>query len=273
MRLKIGDFARIGQVTVQTLRYYDDQDLLHPTAVDSLSGYRYYSIDQLPRLHRILALKDLGFSLEQITHMLQDKLPLSDLRNMLRLKQNELRNQVQEQLDRMERLEARLRMIEQENHPLEYEVLVKSIAPLTVASVRRIIPSYWDEMPLWADLFNQLERANLTPCNPCLSVYHACEPEIDAEVCAPVSLKAGELGDLHVHTLPAVETMAFTLHCGPFSGLAGAYAAMLKWIDANGYRIVGPDREIYLQLPEAGQFYGDQNAVTEMQVPVHKNNE
>jgi effector-binding domain-containing protein len=67
--------------------------------------------------------------------------------------------------------------------------------------------------------------------------------------------------------------MAYTIHCGPFSDLAGAYAALLKWIDANDYHITGPDREVYLQLPQDGQFYNDQSAVTEMQVPVHKNSE
>ncbi|MBN1535744.1 MAG: MerR family transcriptional regulator [Anaerolineales bacterium] len=272
MKLKIGDFARISQVTVQTLRYYDDLGLLHPADVDNLTGYRYYDIDQLPHLHRILALKDLGFSLEQITRLMQGDLSPAELRGMLTLKQSELRNQVQEQLDRMERLEARLRLIEQENHPLTYEVLLKPVAAFSVASVRRIIPSYWDEGPLWVDLFNQLEKAGVEPVNPCLSVYHACEPEIDAEVCAPVALQPGERDDLHIHTLPAVETMAFTIHCGPFTGLAGAYAALLKWVDANDYHIAGPDREIYLQLPKAGQQHSDQNAVTEMQVPVRKKN-
>jgi len=270
MKLKIGDFARIGQVSVQTLRYYDDLGLLHPADVDSLTGYRYYDIDQLPHLHRILALKDLGFSLEQINRLMQDHLSPAELRGMLTLKQSELRNQVQEQLDRLERLEARLRLIEQENHPLSYEVLLKSVTPLTVASVRRIIPSYWDEAPLWIDLFNQLQQENLSPCGACISVYHACEPEIDAEVCAPIHVQSGEETNLHIHTLPAAETMAYTIHCGPFSGLAGAYAALLKWIDANDYHIIGPDREVYLQLPQDGQFYNDQNAVTEMQAPVRK---
>ena len=60
--IRIGDFARIGQVSIVTLRHYDEIDLLKPIAVDSVTSYRYYSVSQLPRLNRILALKDLGFS-------------------------------------------------------------------------------------------------------------------------------------------------------------------------------------------------------------------
>ena len=270
MKLKIGNFARIGQVTVQTLRHYDELGLLKPSEVDALSGYRYYVLDQLPRLHRILALKDLGFSLDQIAHLLEEKLPPSELRGMLRLKQNELRQQVDEGLNRLERLEARLRMIEGEGLQLEYEVVIKSVEPLPVVSVRGIIPSYWDEGPLWGELFRQLQQASVSTSGPYLSLYHSGEPEIDVEVCAIIPLESMRIQGLSVRELSAVESMASTIHQGSFAGLAGAYAALLKWIDASGYGIAGSDRAVYLRLPEAGQFRQDPNAITEMQVPVSK---
>ena len=59
---KIGDFSKLSRVSVKTLRYYDELGLLKPANVDDFTGYRYYVIDQMPRLNRILALKDLGFS-------------------------------------------------------------------------------------------------------------------------------------------------------------------------------------------------------------------
>jgi len=270
MKLKIGDFARIGQVTVQTLRHYDDLGLLKPSEVDTLSSYRYYTFDQLPRLHRILALKDLGFSLEQVAHLLEDDLPFAELRGMLRLKQNELRSQVQEQLDRLERLEARLNLIEQENQPLNYEVIIKRVEPLHIASVRGIIPSYWDEGPLWMELSSQMQESGVTSTGPWMSLYHAAEPEIDAEACAPIPFDTKQAGGLSIRTLPAVETMASTIHQGPFTGLANAYAALVKWIDAHGYSKAGPDREIYLRLPEEGNSRQDPNAITEMQVPISR---
>ena len=267
MKLKIGEFARIGQVTVQTLRYYEDMDLLRPAAVDAFTGYRYYMLEQLPRLHRILALKDLGLSLAEITQFLAEDLPMAEMRGMLLLKQTEMRKQVQEQLNRLDRIDARLRMLEQNNAPVQYEVVLKRIEPLRVVSSRGVIPSYWEETPLWMDLFARLERAGLKPAGPCLTVYHAGEPEIDAEVCAPVDGDA-DPGILTIQELPAVERMACAIHHGPFTGLAAAYAALLTWIDCNGYRIGGPDREVYLRLPEGCNFGGDPKAVTELQVPV-----
>lgn len=271
MKLKIGNFARIAQVTVQTLRHYDDLGLLEPVEVDGLSGYRYYVLDQLPRLHRILALKDLGFSLEQVARLLEDGLPPDDLRGMLRLKQSELRQQVDEGLDRLERLEARLRLLDQEAHQPGYEVIIKPVEPLQVTSLRGIIPTYWDEGPLWGRLFQQMKASGISACGPYLSVYHSAEPEIDVEACAPIPLEAANAPGLSVRTLPAVGSMASTIHRGSFTGLAGAYAALLEWIDANGYRIAGPDRSIYLRLPVPGQSRQDPNAVTEMQVPISRN--
>src|SRR5512143_322161 len=111
---KIGDFSKLSQVSVKALRYYDELGLLKPVEVDRFTGYRYYSADQLPRLHRILALKDLGLSLEQIAQLLDDDLPAAQLRGMLRLKQVELRAQMQEEQARLARVAARLNQIEQE---------------------------------------------------------------------------------------------------------------------------------------------------------------
>src|SRR5215467_16015235 len=85
--LKIGEFARVGEVSIATLRHYDQCGLLKPNAQDPDTGYRYYSLDQLPRLNRILALKELGFSLEQIAHLLEEGLSLEQLQGMFKLKQ------------------------------------------------------------------------------------------------------------------------------------------------------------------------------------------
>ena len=149
-------------------------------------------------------------------------------------------------------------------------MVLKSIPPLSVASVRRTIPSYWDEGPLWGALFEQLQAAGVTVNEPYLSLYHCGEPDIDVEVCAPVDREALTYRDLSTRTLPAVEKVASTVHQGAFAGLAGAFAATLKWIDANGYRVAGPDRAVYLRLPQDGRARQDPKAVTEMQVPVSR---
>jgi DNA-binding transcriptional MerR regulator len=110
---KIGEFSRISRVSVKTLRYYDEIGLLTPVRVDRFTGYRYYSADQLPRLNRTLALKDLGLSLEQIAALLDDDLPPAEIRGMLRLKRVEIQQHLEEEQARLARIEARLEQIEQ----------------------------------------------------------------------------------------------------------------------------------------------------------------
>ncbi len=111
---KIGEFAKAGQVTVKALRYYARLGLLRPGWVDRFSGYRYYTDDQLQRLNRILALKELGFSLEQVKLLLDENLQIDQLRNMLKMKQGELARQMEVERCRLEKVEERLHQIEHE---------------------------------------------------------------------------------------------------------------------------------------------------------------
>ena len=80
---------------VKTLRFYDDMGLLRPIQVDAFTGYRYYEVRQLPRLIRILALKDLGFTLEQIAPILEEGVTPEEIRGMLRLKHSEIEQRIE----------------------------------------------------------------------------------------------------------------------------------------------------------------------------------
>src|SRR5262245_27655982 len=100
---KIGEFSQMCRVSVRMLRHYDQLGLLKPSRTDSFTNYRYYSADQLPRLNRILALRDLGFSLEQIRNMLDEELPAEQLMGMLKLKRAEIEQQMQVEQLRMAR--------------------------------------------------------------------------------------------------------------------------------------------------------------------------
>ncbi len=101
--LKIGDFSKLANVTIKTLRYYDQFDLLKPVYTDRYNGYRYYSLEQLPRLNRILALKDLGFSLDQISLLMKEDLTVERLQFMLQQHQIQLKKQLQEEQQRLQR--------------------------------------------------------------------------------------------------------------------------------------------------------------------------
>lgn len=267
--LKIGEFSRIGQVSVKTLRYYDSLGLLTPEMIDPVTGYRYYSFDLLPRLNRILALKELGLSLEQIDQLLNDDLSAEQLRGMLRLKQVEIQQQMAEEKEKLACVEARLKMIEQENEMPTYDVVIKTINPISAATVRDVIPRYPEQGHLWDELESFLAHHQIKPEGSCFTIYYTDEPNIDTEVCEPVSSPIPEDEKVNQRQLPGIEMMATVIHNGPFITIGEAYTAILKWIDANGYRINGPSREVYLR-PADNASQTDPQTVTEIQFPVEK---
>src|SRR5437870_1138840 len=123
----VGAFARLGQVSVRTLHHYDDIGLLPPARVDPRSGYRWYAAEQFSRLNRVLALRDLGFSLTEIKPILDDEVTLEELRGMLRLRRAEARERVTAETERLARVEARLRQIEREDRAGGYDIVVKRL--------------------------------------------------------------------------------------------------------------------------------------------------
>lgn len=271
--IRIGDFSKLSRVTIKTLRFYDETGLLKPVRVDPFTGYRYYEFSQLPRLHRILALKDLGFSLEEIGRLLESELPVEQLRGMLTLRQAEIRQRVRDEAERLERVDIWLRQIEQENTMSKYDVVIKKVEPIRVASVRGVVPTPPEQGGLWNELENYLAAQRVRPAGACFSLYHDeehKEREWDIEVCEPLAEDVKPGKSVKVWTLPAVETMACTVHAGPFVTIGEAYDSILKWVDENGYQVTGPCREIYLQPPKSEGNQNDPGTVTEIQFPVSK---
>src|SRR5574340_11211 len=250
--IRIGDFSKLSLVSVKTLRYYDDMDLLKPVYVDAMTGYRFYEYHQLPRLNRILALKDLGFSLEEIGRLLSENPPPDRLAQIMSLRKEEARKRMLEEADRLERVEARLRLIQQETNMTTYDVVIKRVEPVRVASVRGVVASPPQQAPLWSELTSHLDGSKAKPNGACMTLYYDeeyKEKDWDIEVCQPITGELGERGRVKLRTLPAVESMACTVHHGAFSEIQQAYDALLKWIDEGGYRIAGPAREVVLQAP------------------------
>lgn len=270
--IRIVDFSKLGRVTVKNLRHYDEVGLLEPAHVDPFTGYRHYTYEQLPRLNRILALKDLGFSLEEINQLLADDLTAEHMRGMLKLRQAEIRQQVQDETERLARVEARLRQIEQEDVMPEYDVIIRKIEPLRVAALRDVVPTPPDQGGLWAELGDYLATHRAQPVGPCLTLYYDeeyKERDWDIEVCQPIQGEAPEAGRVSVRRLPGVDSAACAVHHGPFVTIGEAYDALMKWISANGYQVVGPVREVYLHEAQAGA-QDDPDTVTEIQFPVEK---
>lgn len=270
--IRIGDFSKLSRISVKTLRFYDEIDLLKPVEVDRFTGYRSYEYSQLARLNRILALKDLGFSLDEIRRLLESNLPADQLRGMLKLREAESRQRVREEAERLKRIEARLRQIEQEDVMSKYDVVIKKVEPLQVASLRGTVPTPPEQDILWQELEEYLAMNHVRPTGPCLSLYHDeeyKERDWDIEVCEPLAETVPPGKRVSIQTLPAVETMACTIHEGPFVTLHQAYDAIMHWVDENGYQIVGPVREIYVKASQEGS-QTDPGTMTEIQVPVEK---
>jgi DNA-binding transcriptional MerR regulator len=275
---KIGEFSKLVQVPVPTLRYYDQVGLLKPVEVDRFTGYRYYSASQLPRLHRILALKSLGFSLEQIGVVLAEELTPEQMRGMLRLRHAQISQQLVEVQSQLVEVEVRLQQIEREEQISTYDVILKQVEPQLVASVRAILPSHSASGSLFREVYEALGPHAGEALGPhpgesgqTLVLWYDTEfkdHDVDGAAAFILRCRVPESGRMRVHELPAA-TMAATVHHGPYNTLGEAHEAILKWIEANGYRIVGPDREVYLYNTMPIRL-DDPSYVTELQYPVEK---
>jgi DNA-binding transcriptional MerR regulator len=271
--IRIGDFSKLSRVSIKTLRFYDEMGLLEPVEVDRFTGYRYYDFHQLRRLYRILALKDLGFSLEEIGRLLEGDLPTEQMRGMLKLRQAEIRQRVEEEAERLVRVDLWLRQIEQEECMSKYDVVIKKVEPVKVASVRAIIATPPEQGPLWQELGTYLAQKRVQPVGPCFTLYHDedhKDRDWDVEVCEQIGDDLAPTKPVNIRTLPAIETMACVVHHGPFVTIGEAYDALLKWVDENKYQIVGPGRELYLRTPKPDGNQNDPDTVSEIQFPVEK---
>jgi predicted transcriptional regulator YdeE/DNA-binding transcriptional MerR regulator len=286
--LKIGDFSKLAHVTVKALRHYANLGLLLPVWTDRLNGYRYYSLEQLPRLNRILALKDLGFSLDQIRELLDSELPPARLRQLFDSKQQEIHQKVQAEQARLNRVAERLDRIESEGCLPEYEVAIKSIPALPVVSMRAMVPVMSDLLEQCHLMQRMIENwafgARLPYTGSWMVLYLSPEyheRNLDIQIALllerQVRLGATQRSQaIQLSLLPPVDTVVSLLQ--PSSGQLNepSYTALYTWIERNGYHISGPARELYLTDPGTVQTnplpqVNFQAFFTEIQIPVESN--
>ena len=267
--LKIGHFSKLSQVSIKALRLYDQMGLLKPTHVDEDTGYRYYSTNQLPQLNRILAFKDLGFSLEQITALLDEQISLDQIRSMLRLKQAELQNHIQAEQERLARVAARIKQIEQENQMSAQEIIIKKLEPMTVVSIRETLPSYSAIGQLYQPLFDYLNQHQIQPgyCGAIWYDQDYKESDVDGEAVVFINDIIPGKEPIKVHQLPSHEQVACLIYQGSYRNLTQAYRQLLNWIERNGYEIIDASREIYIQ---GGAEEDNESYITEIQFPIAK---
>lgn len=254
----IGDFAALGRVSVRMLRHYDALGLLVPTTVDPRTGYRSYRAEQLRRLNRIVALKELGFTLEQVGAVLDEKVGAGELRGMLRLRRAQLEAQLAADTARLTAVEARLRTIEREGHMGTDEVVVKRVPRVRVAELAAVADSYEGTdigpviQPLYPELFRRLSAAGVAPSGPSIAYYEPA-PDRSSEavtVHAAVQVAAAPDGahDFAVLDLPEIASAATIIHHGSMDEADRSMHQLAQWIDDNGRRMVGYAREVCLQF-------------------------
>ncbi len=249
----IGTVARLAQVSVRTLRHYDDIGLLKPAWVDPLTGYRHYTPDQVLRLHRILVLRDLGVSLSAVGQLIDDDVTIEQLRGILRLRQAEARAQLAVQTEQLTRVEIRLAQLE-EGPMADYQVIVKRLEPVRVVALSENLGGVEDIGEACGRMYPRLHAAlaehRLGFDGLSLALYDdTTDEELPLRLTTALPIPAGvtiEGDGLTTMDLPAVERAATTVVRGAPDRFADAYRALHEWIGRAGEHATSSERELYI---------------------------
>ena len=267
----IGEFARHGRVSVRMLRHYDAIGLLEPVRVDPATGYRYYDAGQLSRLNRIVALKDLGFTLNQVASILDDQVTTAELRGMLKLRQAELQEEIATDAARLAQVEARLLAIESETSE-PAPVVIKRVVAARVAELTSTAEGYEPQFitpviqPLYHELTHRLCTAGITIAGPGVAYYEDASGDAGAiKVHAALPVAEGPDGPrgFEVVALSEIPIAATLIHHGSMDSVLPSIQALARWIDASGYQSLGYAREVTLKLGNVPDDW-----VTELQEPI-----
>lgn len=262
---RIGIFSMMNKVTVKTLRHYDDLGLLKPSYIDEANGYRYYEANQIPILHEIISLKQLGVSLEEIKKIQEG----ASLKEVLHQQKVILLKDIADKTLMLSNIEAYM-MSEQTSE--EYNIVIKSLPKIIVGSKRVMLKSYADLFSVMPKMGLEMEALGCVCQVPsyCFNIYHDGEyreENIDAEVCEAVTeLKESET--ICFKEIEQVDFAACIMHKGPYETLPKSYNKLVNWIEHSGYEAIDYPRESFID----GIWNKDSEEewLTEIQFPVQK---
>ena len=262
---RIGMFAAMNHVTVKTLRFYEEQGLLAPALIHPETGYRFYTLSQMAVLHQITALKQAGFTLDEIARINSG----ADEEALLMKKKAELLAKIAELTGQIAAVDGYL---SKKKSGLSSPVLIKTIPETTVAFMRIRLEAYdalFDRMPEMGAL---MEKAGCECALPeyCFTSYPEPgykETDIAVEICESVTEAKKETGGLRFKTVPEIQA-ACVFHRGSYRTFAESYETVLRYIEENGYEIAGEIRESYID----GVWNRDDESqwLSEIQVPVRR---
>lgn len=266
---RIGLFSQMTKTTVKALRYYDEVGLLPPAFVDVETGYRYYTSEQLPVLHRIVELRQIGFSIDEIAAIQSGR----DIDAVLQVRKNELTATLQDTVEQLSRLDHYINERKEVNR-MDYSAVIKQTPECIVYYKRLKAPDYNSYFNLIPAIGEEVAAAN--PNLKCI-VPEYCyveyldgeyrEKDINIEYCEAVENFGNETDSIKFKKVPSI-TVVSVMHKGPYSRLKDAYAFAFRFIEQNGYTPNGFCRESYID----GIWNKEDESLwlTEVQIPVEK---
>lgn len=273
--LKIGDFSKLTHVSVRMLRYYDNQGLLKPSYVDPATGYRMYSVEQVPILQKIVLLRDLNFGVSEIAEVLQN---LNDdyLVQRLHDKIKEAEGIIESEKIRIQQIRAAVTHIHDNEFEKCYNVTIKSVPTYRIVSLRRKMNSYFEEGKLWVELLDFVRREHIEIDNGKqnnIAIYHDKEhmdSDVDIEVCLIVKKLGKSKDDYTYRELNSVDRVACMMVYGPYENLTRAYQSFVVWLENNQqYSIGGTARQV--TIIDHQDTDNPDEYLTEIQIPLVQN--
>lgn len=269
--LKIGEFSKLMKVSVRMLRYYDENDLLKPAFVDEQSGYRMYGNKEVEKLSRIIFMRDLGFSIEEIKVLINTE-DTELLKAHFNAKEKEIAKQIALEEKKLVMLKKAQNDYQNGQMPLSQQVIIKEVSDYWVLSVRRKVKDYYAEEKLWKVLSSLIEAQNIKASlsEISFSLYHDGEykeSDVDIEVCNVIEKPVATLGDLVCRKVEGCSEMATLMVYGPFENIASSYQSFVKWLtNHEGYEIIGCDRQIVHRGP--WNESDESQYLVEIQIPI-----
>ncbi len=245
IKLKIGDFSRLMQVSMRTLRYYEEIGLLKPYEVDEWTGYRYYLVKQMVTVSTIRSLKEAGFSLEEIRDFFEDGNLVPDSKN-IKEKLEQCEQQIQRLNTRRKLLQLMLDRDKRVNALDRFSI--QSLPALTVASYRATHHSYDEFLDAMDNIANpEIEKLGCVriPNNISFTIIHndTFDPKlIDIEYCQEVVEKGQDSDIIQFKQMPAIPMALCMTIWGGYEGISEAFPEIYNYMEQNGYEADGKSR-------------------------------
>lgn len=266
---RIGDFSKMSKITVKALRYYDEIELFKPEYVDEFTGYRFYSTDQLMKLHDIQALRQIGLSIDEIKKIMAGQ----NAEVIINKRKKELEEEIKNGMEQLSRIEFILSKKE-EGSIMTYQATIKELPECIVYSKKMVVAgydSYFDVIPKIGKAVME-KYPNLKCLVPeyCFIVYLDNEykdRDINIEFCEAVTEMQEDFDDIKFKKVEGVTALSI-MHKGSYTSISEAYAYAFKWIEKNGYEATDSPRENFID--GIWNKEDEKDWLTELQVPIKK---